>query len=385
VRRWNPLPRCPGSFARLLLLLALIAPASAREGIASAHSSPPAAQTRPAPKPDAATVERRLRDAVGRSPDSFEAHQRLAVFYLQQGKLTQAIPHLRRAQAIDPAHYANGYDLAIALLQTGELDSARQQVTRMLSAKDTGELHNLLGDIEERAGNLIAAAEEYQRAAHLEATEEHLFDWGNNLLQLRASDVAQQVFTAAIARHPKSARLQVGLGIAQYSQGNYKEAVNSLCAAVDLDPSDPRAYQFLGEMYGVAPELADEVTERLARFVKTQPRNALAHFHYALSLWKGQRDASEAVDLRHVETLLRRAVALDPRLAAGFLQLGILLSDQQRYKDAIEELRRATRLQPDLAQAHYRLAQAYQRTGQKALAAKELEIFEQLKAASRDR
>ena len=38
----------------------------------------------------------------------------------------------------------------------------------------------------------------------------------------------------------------------------------------------------------------------------------------------------------------------------------------------------AARLEPDLAQAHYRLAQAYQRTGQNRLAAKELEIFERL-------
>lgn len=351
--------------------------------MASAQSSPPLAQTRPTPKPDAATIERQLRDAVRRSPDSFEAHHRLAVFYLQQDKLTRAIPHLRRAQAIDPAHYANGYDLAVALLQTGELDDARQQVKRMLGVKDTGELHNLLGDIEERAGNLIAAAEEYQRAAHMDATEEHLFDWGNNLVQLRAFEPAAQVFTAAIERHPKSARLHVGLGITQYSRAQYADAVKSFCTAVDLDPSDPRPYQFLGEMYGVAPTLAGDVTERLAQFVKTQPRNALAHFHYALSIWKGLPGASEPVDIAQVETLLRRAVALDPRLAKGFLQLGILLSDQQRYKEAIQELRTATRLQPDLTQAHYRLAQAYLRTGQKALAAKELEIFEQLKAASR--
>jgi Tfp pilus assembly protein PilF len=44
---------------------------------------------------------------------------------------------------------------------------------------------------------------------------------------------------------------------------------------------------------------------------------------------------------------------------------------------------RARRLDPTLAQAHYRLAQAYQRTGQNELAAKELEIFEKLKAGSR--
>jgi tetratricopeptide (TPR) repeat protein len=79
-----------------------------------------------------------------------------------------------------------------------------------------------------------------------------------------------------------------------------------------------------------------------------------------------------------VEALLRRAVTLDRRLAKGFLELGILLSDQVRYREAILELRRAIQLEPSLAQAHYRLAQAYQRTGQNALAAKELEIFGQL-------
>ena len=81
--------------------------------------------------------------------------------------------------------------------------------------------------------------------------------------------------------------------------------------------------------------------------------------------------------------MLRRAVALDPKLAKGFLELGILLSDQQRYKEAIQQLRSAASLDPGLAQAHYRLARAYQRTGQEELAAKELEIFERLKAGSR--
>ena len=323
-----------------------------------------------------------MSEAVRRDPDSFEAHHALAAFYLHQGKLDAAIPHLERAQTLDPADYANGYDLALALIQTGKLDSAREHVRRLLSVKETGELHDLLGNVEERAGNLVGASEEYQRAAHMDATEEHLFDWGNNLIQLRAFEPATQVFTAAVARHPRSARLHVGLGIAHYSRGQYEDAVKSFCEAVDLAPSDPRPYQFLGEMYGVAPELAGEVTRRLALFVKAQPRNALAHLHYALSLWKGQPAASPPADMRRVEALFRRAVALDPKLAKGFLELGILLSDQQRYQEAIQELRHAVRLEPDVAPAHYRLAQAYRHTGQKALAAKELEIFERLKAGS---
>ena len=313
-----------------------------------------------------------------KSPDSFDAHRQLAVFYLQQAKLQAAVPHLEHARTIDPAHYANGFDLALALLETGKLDEARAQIARMMEVKETAELHNLLGDVEERAGNHVAAAAPYQRAAYLDQSEEHLFDWGNNLLPLRAFEEATQVFTAAIRRHPQSARLHVGLGIAQYARGQYEDAVKSFCQAADLAPADPRPYQFLGEMYGVAPGLGSEVTERLARFVKAQPRNALAQFYYAMSLWRGQPPASPPADLKRVEALLRQAVTLDRKLAKGFFELGVLLSEQQRYKEAIQELQRAIKLEPDLAQAHYRLAQAYQRTGQPALAAKELEIFQQL-------
>ena len=162
-----------------------------------------------------AAAEARLSEAARRNPDSFEAHRALAGFYLQQGRPDAALPHLERARTIDPAHYATGYDLALALLETGKLDRARDEVQRMLGAKETAELLNLLGDIYERADNRVAAAEAYQRAARMDPTEEHLFDWGNNLVQLRAFESATEVFAAAIKRHPESGRLHVALGIAQ--------------------------------------------------------------------------------------------------------------------------------------------------------------------------
>jgi tetratricopeptide (TPR) repeat protein len=368
----------PGASVVLALVLGTAGPI----GIALAQSSPAGKQSSKASN-TASDLERRLIEATRQQPNSFEAHRALASFYLRNGKLDAALPHLQRAQAIDPSQYANGYDLALVLLQTGKLSEARQLATRTLKLKDTSELHNLLGDIEEREGNLVAAAEEYQRAAHMDASEENLFDWGNNLLQLRAFEPATQIFSTGIERYPKSARLHVGLGIAQYSRGQYDAAVTAFCQAADLSPSDPRPYQFLGEMYGVSPERGPEITERLGKFVAARPRNAVANLYYALSLWKGQpAGASAPTDLAKVEALLRRAVALDPKLTKGFLELGTLLSDQQRHKEAIPELRRAIELDPSQPQAHYRLAQAYQRTGQKTLAAQELAIFERLKASS---
>lgn len=360
----------------LLLALALFMPAHA--GAAPPQGAAPAAVR------DPAEIERQLLAAVRADPNSVKAHQSLAAFYLHFGRLNEAIPHLRRLYALNADPAVAGYDLARALLEIGNPDDARAVVRQMLDRKDSSELHNLLGDIEERAGHLAAAAEEFQRAAHMDATEEHLFDWGNIHLRLRGFDNAFEVFAAAVARYPQSARLHIGLGIAQYSRGNYRAAVESFCRAVDIDPSDPRPYDFLGEIYGIAPDLGPEVTERLAGFVTAHPQNANAHLYYALSLWKGQRPAADStpIDVARVESLLRKAVALDPALARGFLELGILLSDQKRYEEAIAPLLRATQLEPDAAQTHYRLAQAYRRTGRTTLAEESLEKFQQLKAAA---
>jgi tetratricopeptide (TPR) repeat protein len=355
----------PSSASCVLFVLALGAPAAA---------SPPAS---PKPSASPASIERQLRDSARRAPGSFEAQHNLGEFYIGQNKLAAAIPHLERAQAIDPSHEVNGHDLALAYLQTGRLPEAKEQVQRLLRARDTAELRNLLGDAEEAAGNLLAAAEEFQKAAHMDPTEENLFDWGNNLLQLRAYQPATDVLSEAVKRYPRSGRLQVGLGIARYSRGQYEDAVRSFCAAADLEPRDPRPHLFLGEMYGVSAALSPEITRRLARFVVRQPSNALGHFYYAMSLWKGD---SGAVPPRDVEAHLRKAALLDPRLAKARFQLGVLYSDQKRFPEAVAALEEAVRLEPEMARAHYRLAQAYRRTGRKDLARKELEAFERLKA-----
>ena len=272
-----------------------------------------------------------------RAPDSFAARHRLAGFYLQQGKVPAAIPHLQRAQQIDPSQYAVGYDLAVALSKPSGWTTRARRSAGWLKLKDVGEVHNLLGDLEERAGNLVAAAEEYQRAAHMDPSEEHLFDWGDNLLQLRAYDAGRRGVHGRHQASPALGRLHVGLGIALYSRGEYQDAVQSFCDAADLAPSDPRPYQFLGEMYGVAPELGGEISTRLARFVETHPKNALAHFHYAMSLWKGGGEAPGRDDSAAIERLLKRAVAARPTADQGVSSSWVCCwPNSSAYDEAIE-------------------------------------------------
>jgi len=264
---------------------------------------------------------------------------------------------------------------ARSYLEAGQPARAVEVVRGVLPRRDTPDVRHLLGDALEAAGDLLGAAEEFQKAAHGEASEENLFDWGNSLLQLRAYVPATDVLAEAVKRFPRSARLQVGLGIVRYARGQFEDAIRAFGAAADLEPDDERPYLFLGEMYGVSTELAPEVTKRLARLVERQPGHALGHFFYAMSLWKG---APGAVPPPEVKVHLEKAVALEPTLAKAHFQLGVLYGDERHYTEAISALEQAVRLDPSMAQAHYRLGQAYRRIGREDLAVKALDTFERL-------
>ena len=73
-----------------------------------------------------------------------------------------------------------------------------------------------------------------------------------------------------------------------------------------------------------------------------------------------------------------KSVALDPTFLDSHLQLGILYTQRGDYVAAIPELASAVRLDPKLATAYYHLAQAYSRTGEKALASREFQTFQRL-------
>src|SRR5579862_289977 len=188
-----------------------------------------------------------FREALALEPKDYDANHNLGEFYVQSGKLTEASPFLEEAQHIHPASYENGYDLAMTYFLTGRYDQANQVVQNLLAQKNTAELHSLLGQIEEKQEKYLDAVNELQTAAHMEPNEDNLFHWGSELLLHRTYEPAIDVFQRAVELYPNSPRLRIGLGMALYSRGKYDEAVKSLLAAADLNPTDPRCYYFLSK------------------------------------------------------------------------------------------------------------------------------------------
>ncbi len=328
-------------------------------------------------KPELA--EEQFRKALELEPRDYDANHNLGELYIRSRRMADAVPLLEKAQEIRPS-YDNGYDLAMAYFVIGRLSQARQLVQNLEQIKNTGELHNLLAQIEEKDGKFVAAVNEYERAAHMDPSEGNLFDWGSELLLHRTYEPAIEVFQQAVQRYPNSPRLFIGLGMALYSRGKYDDAVKALLAAADLNPSDPRCYLFLSKAYGSSPNQAEDVIQRFRRFAELQPNNALALYYYAMSLWKGKRAEDPGQNLQEVEALLQKSIALDPKLAEPHVELGNFYADRREYAKSIPEYESALKLNPNLPDAHYRLGQDFVHTGLKDRAQEEFDVYQRLRA-----
>jgi len=326
--------------------------------------------------------EKALREAAEREPPDFNPNHRLGELLIKSGRAREAIPYLERAAAKAPENYENAYVLACANAQAGNYTSSRDQANVLLAKKDDPDLHHLLADVDEKLGDSLDAVRHYERAAQLAPSESHLFDWGAELLLHHAPEPAIEVFSKGNRLFPSSSRILLGLGAAYFASGTYDQAVLRICQASDLNPNDPAPYRFLGKIQQAQNTPSAELVERLHRFVLLQPRNAEANYYYALGLWRLDKASPEKPTASEVESLLKTAIQLDPGYAHAELQLGVVRFDQGDYTLAIAHFQRALAIDPELEEAHFRLAQAYRQNGDSDNAKEQLRLYSELQKQS---
>jgi tetratricopeptide (TPR) repeat protein len=275
-----------------------------------------------------------------------------------------------------PSAQGSQYAPALVCMAAGDFARAREEIQKELAIADNAQGHRLLGEVDERLSDPLDAVREYQLAVRMEPNEENYFEWGTELLLHKAAEPAVEVFTRGSSAHPKSARMLTGLGAALYASGSWEEAARRLCAASELQPGDPAPYLFLGKIEKATPVLLPCSGEKLARFAREQPGNALANYYYAVSLWKREKESGNAADSKKVEALLDKAVAIDPKLDEAYLQLGVLHSSRGEFERAMRDYQKAIELNPNLGEAHRQLGLAYQRKGEPTKAQQEFKEYE---------
>lgn len=174
-----------------------------------------------------------------------------------------------------------------------------------------------------------------------------------NLRESYLRRALQEYETANAAGHYAQAIYE--LGLIQYRQGNYAEAIKQFKEITKDDPNYVESLFYLGlanykaNDYGQAATIFEQMSESMP---------ALEILSNAGAAWLAKGDNTKALGF------LRRALANSPNDPLYRFNYGYALWRNQQYAEATENLRAAIKLDPRDGEAHLVLAKALAASGQ---------------------
>ena len=294
---------------------------------------------------------------------------------LQQAGLTQPAATLLRSVLVT-APNSSSVLLLLGRLETDARDyaQARQHLNRAAAlAPRSPDVLTALAALDSSQGNLTAALASLERARLLAPDSPPL--------------LAQFVVTAMRANQPQAAaeaantlrRLKPDepeflylFGAASLQSGNLAAAQNALERYVRERPSDLRGCLALGITFAGRQEQPAAARAQFEHCLQLDPANVEAKYQLGL-ISKAQGEMAQAIEL--LEDVTKRA----PRHAHALRDLGTLYLQTSADEKARALLERAVALDPQDAETHFQLSRLYNRIGERALAQRQLELFQRLK------
>jgi Flp pilus assembly protein TadD len=317
------------------------------------------------------------------NPDQPSALTNLAQLYFDRGEpedLRMAQTLLARAAKItaDPeisrALVTTVLALSRAQLLKKDLRAAgRTLESAVASGLDDARIFAALADVYEADGHYENAIPAMRLAVQRDPQNEfYHFRYGLLLTDSHAPGAGIVRLQEALKRFPKSPRLWLALGIAQLTYGQNTESENSFKQSLTLDPKAVPALAYLGITYAERG-LYDDAIGFFQRAIALNPQLATLQYLVADTMIK-----SSIADTSQAETYLKRAIELDPNLAAAYLSWAKIHVRANQYAEAEPLLKRAVSLQPELLEAHYQLGRVLMKLKRTDEANRELAIFKTL-------
>jgi len=320
------------------------------------------------------------------NPDLNDLYSPVGIVYFQKGEIARADDFLSRAVAVNAEDDQAQYLLGLIRYKQNRTAEAQAAFEKSLRLKPTAESHYYLGEVFDRLDRVDDSIREYNRA---------------------------------IALNPKYAEAWFDLGAAYYNRKRWDDAEKSYNRAIELKNDNYLAHEYLGDVYRqkatdtVDPALRlrlfrdAEASYQLAVVLATRPGVSgvdpalLAELHSKhgfvlgrISKWDNavvalnkavgnnsdavdytnigwayynaaqanrinKSDAEAAANLAKAKENLEKAVALDPRAAGAYMNLGVTLSDLGEFSAAAEALKRCIELRKDWFSALNELGLAY--------------------------
>ena len=259
--------------------------------------------------------------AIELAPDNPAHRFNLARSQMGRGNKTSAITTLQEAPEQTISHFQSAGLLAALFADTGTMDRAKGVIEELKQRyPDNAMVYALEAELDARAGNLIEAAQSYDKALDMDV---------NQRVAIRAYQI----------------RDEAGLD----------DVVEPLVRYLDKRPLDSNMRVYLAQAYQQRGD-AEEANEEYERVLTDAPDNFIAANNLAWNYYE-QGDA-------RAEEAARRAYEIEPNSGAVADTLGWILVEKGSVKEGIEMLQKADDLSEGRHDIRYHLAAALAADGQ---------------------
>jgi tetratricopeptide (TPR) repeat protein len=282
---------------------------------------------------------KRLRSETLPPQQAVDTRLHLAEILSRADLFSEAAVDFAAASSLAPDRGDLLYDLALANFRAGRLDEALAGAERGKSVADSGAIESLIGDIQEKRGDPLAAVHAYQAAVNLEPSEEryHLA-LGLELLRHQTFDAALVVLKQASTLFPQSLRVKILLGLAYYFVDRSADAIQALQEAVKIDPQDETAARYLGEITLQDTSTPDPAAiAQVCSFADAHPQDRTADAFCGGILLKVAHDSGDISRRPEILRRLQHAARIAPREPMARCQLGKALQWSLLLIQAIPE------------------------------------------------
>ena len=267
------------------------------------------------------------------------------------------------------------------------LDYLNQALTQQ---PHSAAIHNSKGNVFLRQGNPDAALAEYQRAVKSDPRYAIAYNNIGRCLYLQEKFIAaQKAYSKALELNPNFADAYYNQGVLMLKIGNLAEAHVNLERALTLNPKNAAIHGQMAQIYlqkAEYPEAIDYLQKRLiaqpdhidswhylgmAHFSLNQFEDAVHCFEKVLQLTHRHPECYEHLAIAYLKladkekalTYFFRQLEIQPT-ANAYYNIGVLLIEKGRHRDAIEYLRQAVALEPLHLPAHLNLGVLYLKSQQ---------------------
>jgi protein O-GlcNAc transferase len=292
----------------------------------------------------------------------------LAIALRQSGDLDSSTHFLEIALNLSPDDPGLLYESGLTLLHSGKIDGAIEHLERGVSLdKANADIHFALGNCFRLRNQFANAAEHYCKALMIKPDFlPAKFNFANTLRELGRFESALEEFEKIIASFPEMPEAHTNAALILSGLGRIAEAKEHSLKAVSIKPSIEN-FTFLAELYLQNSEI-DQACHYFNEALKITPDHVEALLGIGNAFFC-KKDLSAARDF------YCKALRIRPDLADAHYGLGNVMRTWNHIDEAVICYKNALKFKPDFIHAMTNLGETYQVGGEIELA------YEQFRSA----